>query len=312
MPQARQVHFASAMLLIATAAWAASFTLAKDAGHALNVLSGSPDDAFFGPTMLQGVRFLLAAVLFFAILPAARNGWTRLGAARALMAGSLLGIGIILQHLALNLITPAATAFLTAMTILWVPLIQCIYKRKLPATPLLLAIALAAVGLYLLLGTGLTALHAGELLGLGCSVIFAFHLLAVSHVVRLENAWRMTAGQFAVAGLICLIPAYASHPLSPTSILPLILHANVLYPLLVILALPTFVAFTLMSLYQPKVDPTRAALIYQAEPAFAAALDFALKGRGLLPIELLGCAFILAANLTAELLPALKSERAED
>jgi drug/metabolite transporter (DMT)-like permease len=182
------------MLLIATAAWAASFTLAKDAGHALNVLSGSPDDAFFGPTMLQGVRFLLA----------------------------------------------------------------------------------------------------------------------VSHVVRLENAWRMTAGQFAVAGLICLIPAYASHPLSPTSILPLILHANVLYPLLVILALPTFVAFTLMSLYQPKVDPTRAALIYQAEPVFAAALDFALKGRGLLPIELLGCAFILAANLTAELLPALKSERAED
>lgn len=295
-------HFAAFMLLVATAAWALSFSLGKDAGSHLNVISGAGPQNVFGPTALQGLRFTIAAVLWFLILPQARRGWTLLGIFRGGYTGLLLFGGIFLQHLALDRTSPAATAFLTSLTILWVPLILCLYRRKLPAKALLFSIALAAVGLYLLLGPGLTTFRTGEMLGLACSIVFSFHLLAVSRVVAQENPWRMCGAQFLVCGLLCLIPVSIYQGASPADLLRYTLDPEILWRLGVILIFPTFIAFGLMNYYQHQVDPTRATLIYMAEPVLAASADFLLTGRSLTTPELLGAALILAANALAELL----------
>lgn len=296
-------HFAALMLLLATAAWAVSFSLAKDGGHRLNVLAGAGDNAFFGPTGLQGLRFTFAAVVWFAVIPLARRGWTWAGVFRGGYTGVLLAAGIILQHLALDRTTPAATAFLTSLSVLWVPLLFCLTRWRLPATPLLIAVGLASAGIYLMLGEGLTTFRTGEMLGLACSVAFTFHLLAVSRVVRQENAWRMCGAQFAVCGGLCLLLPLVMDPATPPlpAVLAMSLDAEVVWRLGVILLLPTFVAFGLMNYYQPFVDPTRAVLIYMAEPVLAGAFDWALTGRSLAGVEWLGAGLILLANLLAEL-----------
>ncbi|MFN4242522.1 MAG: DMT family transporter [Tepidisphaerales bacterium] len=303
-PEGRS-HFAALMLLVATAAWCVSFSLAKDAGHRLNELSGAGDGAFFGPTALQGIRFLAGAVVWFALIPAARRGWTWAGVYRGTYTGLLLALGIILQHLALDRTTPAATAFLTSLSVLWVPLLLSLRRRSLPTAPLLVAVAMAAIGLYLMLGEGLTTFRTGEMLGLGCSLAFTFHLLAVSRVVRQEGPWRMCGAQFFVSGVVCFVlPLLVGESaVGPLGVLLLATDAEVAWRLGVILLFPTLLAFGLMNVYQPLVDPTRAVIIYMAEPVLASAFDWLLTGRGLSGIEWAGAALILVANAVAELRP---------
>ena len=64
----------------------------------------------------------------------------------------------------------------------------------------------------------------------------------------------------------------------------------------------TMIAFGLMFYFQPKLDPTRAALIYLAEPIFAALYAYMAVGRTLSTIALLGAGLILAANVLVEIL----------
>ena len=76
--------------------------------------------------------------------------------------------------------------------------------------------------------------------------------------------------------------------------------------------MPTLIAYGILTIYQPRLDATRAALIYLMEPLFAALYAYVIVGRSLLPIQLVGAATILIANLLVELLsgaPALNVTR---
>lgn len=295
------------MLLLATGAWAVSFSLGKDAGARVNALAGLGHGAMLGPLVVQGVRFAAATGLWF-LLPAARRGWTGVGVWRGAYTGALLGAGVILQHLALEYTSPAATAFLTALTVIWVPLLLCVVKRRLPAGPLVVGVVLAVVGLYLMLGEGLTEMRPGEMLGLGCSLAFTFHLLAVTHVVKREGPWRMCGAQFAVCGVMCLAMAWGVQGERGGVWGAALGDAAVMWRVGAIVSFPTLVAFGLMTVYQPRLDSTRATLIYQAEPVLAAGFDYLLAGRGLTPMGLVGAVLIVGANLIAELLPARSGE----
>ncbi|HMO26361.1 MAG TPA: hypothetical protein PKB10_08825, partial [Tepidisphaeraceae bacterium] len=70
--------------------------------------------------------------------------------------------------------------------------------------------------------------------------------------------------------------------------------------LLLLVAIPTMVSFGLATIFQPQIDPTRAAVIYLLEPIFASAVAWMLTGRGLADIALVGAGMILLANIFAE------------
>jgi drug/metabolite transporter (DMT)-like permease len=71
---------------------------------------------------------------------------------------------------------------------------------------------------------------------------------------------------------------------------------------ILLIIISTMTAFGLMFYFQPKLDPTRAALIYLAEPIFAALYAYLAVGRMLSAIAFLGAGFILAANVLVEVL----------
>jgi drug/metabolite transporter (DMT)-like permease len=64
----------------------------------------------------------------------------------------------------------------------------------------------------------------------------------------------------------------------------------------------TMAAYGLMFHFQPRIDPTRAALIYLAEPIFAALYAYAAMGRVVSAMATLGAGLILLANAFVELL----------
>jgi drug/metabolite transporter (DMT)-like permease len=80
-----------------------------------------------------------------------------------------------------------------------------------------------------------------------------------------------------------------------------IITGSQLWPHVVLLiVVSTMAAFGLMFYFQPQLDPTRAALIYLAEPIFAALYAYVAVGRGLGASVLLGASLILAANALVE------------
>jgi len=303
---------AALALVGATLFWGFGFTWAKMGGEAINAAMGLANGAYVGPIFLLAWRFVLASVLWAILFRESRTGWTRASATRALILGSFLGGGLVFQHIGLDRTSEAVAAFLTALTIVFVPLLMTFVVRRPPTALQWAGVTLATIGVWLMTGATPTGFGIGEMLGLGAAIVFSGYIISVNTIVPRENPARMALGQFVVTAamtfIACLcVPSGAQSLASSASILSLpVVWVNA--ALLVVLT--TVGAFGILNFYQPRVDPTRAALIYLVEPIFAAAYAWIATGRGLTAIGMLGAALILIANLFVELREAQLKRRA--
>jgi drug/metabolite transporter (DMT)-like permease len=302
----RRAHWAVLALLIGTLFWGAGFTWAKAAAAALNREAGLPDGSVMGPVLLLVWRFAISGVLWLLIFPNSRRGWTRASFARAGILGGLLGLGVIIQHIGLAHTTEAVSAFLTSMAILFVPLIMTFALRRPPNPVMWVGVILATAGIWLMTGAAPAGFGFGEALGLACAVAFSCHIISVNIIVPMDNPWRMAGGQFLVVGLFALVllPFVTGGPesLRPAEMFRLVTAPQVWPYLLLLILFPTLLAFGLLILFQPRVTPTRAVIVYMFEPVFATLFAWIVVARVYEPIMLTGAALILVANLLAELL----------
>jgi drug/metabolite transporter (DMT)-like permease len=296
-------------LVLATVLWGCGFTWAKAAGEGVHRRMELPDGSLFGPIFILAWRFLIAGVALFLAVPAARRGWTGGGAARGAGVGMALAAGLIVQHLGLDRTSEAVSAFLTSLTILFVPLLTLVLFRTSPSPLLWAGVAVATAGIWLMTGATPAGFGSGELLGLACAACFAVYILAVNASARTETAWRLTAAQFVVTSAVCfaaclIVPGGGPRALSPGAMWGVLSRDGVWLNVLLLSAFPTFGAFVLLNVCQPRLDATRAALIYLFEPVVAAAYAWAAAGRKLGVEALVGAGLILTANVLVEVLSA--------
>jgi drug/metabolite transporter (DMT)-like permease len=315
--QAQPSGLAVIGLLVATLAWAGSFTWAKAAGDAINQAAGLPSGAFLGPLLLLAWRFTAAGLLWVVLVPGARRGWTWRSFKRAVLLGLLLWVGQTVQMLGLDRTSEAVNAFLTSLTVIFVPLLMVVVLRRPPPAALWLPIGMAAAGIWLMTGASPTGVGIGEALGLGCAILFSAHMIVLGEVGREESPWRLAAVQFLIVGIgsavMSLLVSHGPTPLTFQAQWQIISSAAIRLPVVQLIFVSTMIAFGFMFYYQPKLDPARAALIYLAEPIFAAFYAYLAVGRTLSPIAMIGAALILAANILVEYLerrPDLLSRQA--
>jgi len=292
------------MLVAATVMWGCGFTWAKAGGDAINRFTGQGQGALIGPVLLLAVRFVGAAILWVALVPSTRRGWTWDATWRGAVVGLILSLAIVLQHIGLDRTTEAVSAFLTSLTIVFVPLIQAVFKRRLPSPVLATGVVVAAVGVYLLLGARFDQFGWGEALGLACAVGWSVYILAVDAWGRQQETWRFTSIQFIVCGLVmtlfCLtLPGGAA---ALGNLDELLLQPDIFWNTLLMTLLATAIAFALLNRYQPMLDPTRASLLYMVEPIVASIFAWVMIGRGQTVIAMIGAGLILLANVLVEVL----------
>lgn len=298
---------AAMALILACAAWGGSFTWAKAVMAGINLRAGRSGTDSFAVLLLLGWRFGLAGLIWLIALPAARRGWTWRGVGRCVLLGCVFASAMIAQQAGLSRTTEAISAFLTSLSILFVPLILTLIVRKPPAATLWIGIALATVGIWLMTGATPQGFGLGEVLGAGSSILFSIEILLLNYLIARENAWRITAGKFVVVGLVCFIAAAIIYPWEMhTQTLLIPIWPPLRLDLILLTCVATLLAFGLQSFYQPRIDPTRAAMIYLTEPIFAAGFAWALIGRSMTVTAIAGALLILTANLLAELIEARK------
>jgi drug/metabolite transporter (DMT)-like permease len=294
---------AALALVVATLFWGFGFTWAKIGGESVNAAMNLPNGAYVGPIFLLAWRFTFASVLWAVLFRDARTGWTLASVRRGVILGVFLGGGLVLQHIGLDRTSEAVAAFLTALTIVFVPLLMTFYIRKPPTATQWMGVVMATAGVWLMTGATPSGFGIGEMLGLGAAAVFSGYIIAVNTIVPHESPARMALGQFAVTGLMTIIACLCVHA-GPEALResPRIVSLRPVWLNLSLLVVCTTIgSFGLLNFYQPKVDPTRAALIYLVEPIFAAAYAYVATGRGLSGISLVGAVLILVANVVVEL-----------
>ncbi len=287
------------LLLAVVFVWGATFVLVKDALQ----------DA--SPLLFNLLRMSLA----FVALAAINHRQLRRISRKALYSGFIVGLflaaGYQFQTAGLALTTPAKSAFITGLVVVFVPIFTLVPALRSANTPAprwttALGVLLAFTGLLLLTTPAGTtfrnlfvSISLGDLLTLICAIAFAGHLLALAHTSSQVPVAQLATIQIGVAALVMAItlPFGGTPHLSPTPRLFIALAITSL--------LATAAAFTIQNWAQQHLPATHTAVLLTLEPVFLACLtSFLILHEHLGHRSLLGAALILAGIATIELLSA--------
>lgn len=248
-----------------------------------------------GPFFFVGVRFAMAAVAVGLLCARSLRGLTRLELKAGVVIGIAIALGYSLQTWGLQSIPSSKSAFITAMYVPLVPLLQWLCLGRMPGLMSCVGIVLAFIGLIFLAGPNgdLLALGQGELITLVSAVAIAAEIILISAWAGKVDVRRVTVVQLATASIVAfamMAPAGESVPPVPPGLL------------IVALGLGIFSAIiqVTMNWAQRSVSPTRATVIYTGEPVWAGIFG-RLAGERLPALALLGAAFIVVGVLVSEL-----------
>lgn len=209
--------------------------------------------------------------------------------------GLVLGAADTLQQVGISMTTAGKAGFITALYIILVPLMGHFMGRKVPRI-IMVCVALAIAGFYLLCINGDFQVSFGDFLVLCCAVFFALHILVIDHfLLKRANSIKLSWVQFATAFLFSgTLTVLFEHPDWSS------LWAAK-WPLLYAGGLSSGVAYTLQIVGQKYTEPTTATLIMSLESVFAALAGWLILGEVMTAKELTGCVLVFAAVILAQI-----------
>ncbi len=281
---------ANLLLLFVAAIWGVAFVFQATAMDRIS------------PLWFVGLRFMIAAIVVapFAI-------WEKSRAKTPLSRGA--GLGFTLIGLALlggsatqqiGLLTTKVTnsGFLTALYVIFVPILSVMFLRRQPHWIIWPASMMALSGIFLLSGGQLSTLTTGDFLTVLCAIFYAVQVLLVG-IHGADRPMALCLTQFAICGLGAIGLAALFEPLPDAqilSVMPEVLFSGIL---------SSGLAFTLQVVGQRYTTAPQAAIFLASEALFAALAGAVLLGERIDVMGYVGCAMLFAAMLAVELVPEL-------
>lgn len=247
-------------LLLTTLIWGATFPATKV------VLEQLPPLSFLFLRFCLGALLVVVGMLLLGF-PVRREPSVLRASA---IATVWLFLGYLLQTVGLRYTTASNSAFITALYVVFVPLIL---RRFGPRV--WLATSIATGGLWLLVKPTI-AMNVGDLLTLGCAVAFAAHIALLERFTREVDAPSLFTWQM-VAMAVILLPAMMLERAPAGSFAP---TAALLVGLGITGGLATG-AFAVQMWAQRLIPAQQVALVFASEPVYAAWLSWYFLGESL-------------------------------
>ncbi|TQI80171.1 threonine/homoserine efflux transporter RhtA [Serratia fonticola] len=272
-----------AILVLITMLWGGTFL----AVHQAMLVSG--------PFFFVGLRFATATLAL--VLFSWRSLWgiTWYEVRAGIFIGTSIMFGYGLQTMGLQTITSSQSAFITAMYVPIVPLLQWLVLGRMPGLMSWIGILLAFIGLVLLAGPNSTsmAFSHGEILTLISALAIAAEVILIGAFAGKVNVRRVTIVQLATASLLSFLM------MAPTGESVPAFSSYLLYSAIGLGVASALIQLT-MNWAQRSVSPTRATVIYAGEPVWAGIVG-RIAGERLPGMALVGAGLIVLGVVVSEL-----------
>ena len=253
-----------------------------------------------GPFSFLALRSFLAvfALLLVLFLRNRKDFVEILTDVRLWKAGIPCGVALFaataLQQIGLIYTTAGKGGFITTMYIIMVPIFGLFLKQK-PAKTIWVSVVLAAVGLYLISGAGLTAINIGDVLMLLCAVAFAVQILIMDRVAGQLNSMALNMSQALVCAVVSGVCALIFDSTTWQGIL------NCWFPLCWAGIMSMGIAYTLQIVGQKSIEPATASVLMSFESVFAAISGALLLHERFTLTEGIGCALVFGAIMLTQI-----------
>ncbi|XDD52051.1 DMT family transporter [Leptospira sp. WS92.C1] len=282
-----------AYLVLCTLIWGGTFTM---------TVFGLRDTS---PSIFLALRFGIASLIFLPFVWGEfRTG--KIWYPGAFFLGLYLYLGFACETLGLKTTTVTKSSFLIGTLVVIIPFLEGIIQKRIPAKGNLIGASVVFTGLSLIfLGEsgmeGSLYITQGDWITLVGAFFFSLYIIQMDRVsvetpIRISVFYQsFTAGLFALTSVIVLdLTGVEEAKLN----LNFRLIPGVLYNALLASVLTTF----LQTKFQRFVSPTRVGIIFSLEPVFSSIIAYFLLGETSGPIRILGCAFVFAGLIIAELI----------
>jgi drug/metabolite transporter (DMT)-like permease len=272
-PSPRRVLF---FLVLTTVLWGGSFVFNKLGFREIPPLTF----AFY--------RFSLATLLMGVLCIGRLPRMNRDIVGKGCMVGLALTAANLSFVLGLNETTVSRAGFLNNLFVLFVPLLGFLFWRERISRFLVLGIALAVIGLWLLTQGGVAGFGRGDFFSTVCAICIAVQILAVSKILKEEDVYLVTLVQLGTVAVISGALSFLFDP-PPAPVGPVSIGA-----LAYCAIFPTVLCFTLQNTWQRHTTPAQAGLIYTLDPVWSLIGGMLVLGERLSGLEWTGCALIFA------------------
>ncbi len=210
------------------------------------------------------------------------------------LAGASLGVIASMAYLAQNIglqhTSTSNSAFITGLFAVFTPIVEAIVYRRFPRTGIVLAVAIAIIGLFLLTGAELTMSY-GDAVTLVAAMLFGCWYVRMGMVVSRFDIFGITTVQLLVIALVSIpfviVDGFGT---IDTGVILTVLFTGIGC---------STVAFSLSAWAQRTIDASRASILNLLEPVVAGVVGYAV-GERLGLVGYLGAGLILAGIFVAE------------
>ncbi|PTQ10342.1 EamA family transporter [Sphingomonas oleivorans] len=250
-----------------------------------------------GPFFFVGLRFATATLVLAAVSTRSiRAGFTRLELGASLSIGLVMVAVFGFQAAGLLTIPSSKSAFITALYVPLVPLMELFFLQRMPRRMVWIGIVMAFIGLILLAGPEQVValrLGVGETFTLLCAVAAAAQIVLIGLFADRIDTRRAALIQLGTVSIGCfaLMPVFGERV--PSLSAPLFLTTGGL-------GVASALIQVAMNWGQRSVAPSRATLIYAGEPIWAGLIG-RVAGERLPGIALIGAALIIGGVIVSEL-----------
>ena len=208
--------------------------------------------------------------------------------------GVALFIAMTIQQYCMQYVGAGKAGFITALYVVFVPVITILYGEKLNKN-IVISVILSVVGLYLLCFKPDSAINKYDLFILLSAFFYAVHILVVSYYSKQVNPVKASCLQFFVVGILSFILMSLFETVNWCAVYACRV------PLLYAGVITCGAAYTLQIYGQKDVSPIVASLIFCLEAVFAVLGGIAILGESLGIKEFFGCIFVIFAVVLANL-----------
>ena len=255
------------------------------------------------PLQVMTIRFLIATIILCSVFFNQLKQISKSTLKKGTLAGFFLFVGFVFQTVGLKYTTVSNNAFLSAIAVIFVPIIGIFLGRIIDRYGIIGTI-LTVIGIaFLTINSSLTSINIGDVLTILGAMFYAIQILLVDMFAKEEDVTVFTIVQITMCFLFSLITMLIRGDLSFN--ITFNSGGGVIY----LAVFSTAIGLFLQVLGQKSTTETRAAIIMSTESVFGTIFAIILLNQALTIKVIIGCIIIFIAIIISEVKPFAKKQK---